>query len=237
MENKPTTQTSATIAQKNSNLPESGIQFTLPFGTELIIEIIKLNQRIKSVYVGKDDNNFLILKLSPNDLIGTFKSEVVVKSPIAVKFQYKDAIYGFNTEILNIISNPCKLVFMAFPKKIEEFKIRPNLRHECNLTALAMLNNELIDMVIVDINKEGCQSVIKMPSGIKREVLCNLIHVDTILEIITQFTGAERIRFVGRVRNISKDVDRIRIGMSFEELSPEVRTKIDVFISAIQKGA
>ncbi len=224
-------------AQKNSNLSESGIQFTPPFGTELIIEIMKLNQRIKSVYVGKDDKNFLIVKLSPNDLIGTFKSEVVVKSPVDVKFQYKDAIYGFNTDILNIISNPCKLMFIAFPKKIEEFKIHPNLRHECNLAALAMLNNELIDMVIVDINKEGCQSVIKVPSSKKGEVLCNLISVDTILEVTTQFTGTDRVRFAGRVRNISKDVDRIKIGMSFEELPPEVRTKIDVFIPATQKGA
>lgn len=98
---------------------------------------------------------------------------------------------------------------------------------------MAMLGNEIIEMVIVDISKEGCQCVIKA-SGARNEILSRLIRVDTNLEIRTQFPGTqERFGFIGKVKNLSKDIDKLKIGVMFEEVSHEVRIKLDSFISVI----
>ena len=208
----------------------------MALGTELIAEVVNLNLRIRSVLAGTDGGRFLLIKLSSQDLMGTFRSETVMKSPVIVKFQHKDTVYSFNSEVLNIISNPCKLMFLAYPMKIEEFKVRPDSRHECALPAMAMLDNEILELVIVDISKDGCQCAIKA-SGAKGDALSGRIHVNTDLDIRAQFPGTEeKFRFTGKVRNIGKDVDRIKIGVLFEKISPEVRMKIGDFIAAISEA-
>ncbi len=237
METKP--DSSPTQAQPGGKLAAgsagSPVHLPITLGTELIAEIVNLNLRIRSVLAGMDGVRFLLIKLSPNDLMGTFRSEMVTMSPVIVKFQFKDTVYSFNSEVLNIVSNPCKLMFLAYPSKVEEFKVRPDSRHECVLPAMAMLNNEILEMVIVDISREGCQCFIKA-SGARGEALNALIHVDTDLDIRAQFPGTEeRFRFTGKVRSISKDVDRIKIGVMFEKVSPDVKAKIEGFIALISE--
>lgn len=213
----------------------ASVHLPITLGTELIAEIVNLNLRIRSVLAGMDGNRFLLIKLSPNDLMGTFRSEMVTRSPVIVKFQYKDTVYSFDSEVLNIVSNPCKLMFLAYPSKVEEFKVRPDSRHECVLPAMAMLDNEIIEMVVIDISREGCQCVIKAP-GARGEALNARIHVNTDLDIRARFPGTEeRFRFTGKVRNISKGADTITIGVMFEKVSPDVKAKIDGFIALISE--
>lgn len=206
-------------------------------GTELLIEILKLEQRIKTTLAGIEDKSFLMVKLSPNDLMGTFRSEHVTQSPVIVKFQNKDTVYSFETEIVNVVSTPCKLMFLDFPKRIKEYKVRPELRSECALPAMIMLNNEIVDMLIVDISGNGCQCVIKI-SGSRREVLQKVMQVNTVLEVLTQFPETkERLKIVGRIRNIGADAENIRIGMSFETMADDLRSKVENYITKLKNPA
>ncbi|MBI5826778.1 MAG: PilZ domain-containing protein [Deltaproteobacteria bacterium] len=237
METKPNSSPTQaqTGGQRADGAAGTPVHLPVTLGTELIAEIVNLNLRIRSVLAGMDGGRFLLIKLSPNDLMGTFRSEMVTRSPVIVKFQYKDTVYAFNSEVLNIVSNPCKLMFLAYPAKVEEFKVWPDSRHECVLPAMAMLDNEILEMVIIDISREGCQCFIKAP-GARGEALNALIHVNTDLDIRAQFPGTEeRFRFTGKVRNISRDVDKIKIGVMFEKISPEVKAKIDGFIALISE--
>lgn len=118
---------------------EPYILLPISLGAEIIVDIVNLKMSIKGKLVGVEQNSFLLVKFAPNDLMGTFR-KMVTKSPVISKYQYKDVIYGFHTEILNIVSNPCKLIFLAYPKKIEEFKVQPNVRYESDLPAMAMLD-------------------------------------------------------------------------------------------------
>ncbi|WKZ32664.1 MAG: PilZ domain-containing protein [Thermodesulfobacteriota bacterium] len=203
----------------------------LSLGEALIVEISKLDIRLKSVLVGFEAGSFLLIKLSPNDLMGMFRSETVVRNPVTVKFQVKDAVYSFNTEILNIVSNPSKLMFLAFPGKIEELKIRPELRRQCALPAMIMLNNEIIDMQIVDLSARGCQCSIST-SGRNGETLRKLMHVNAAIEILVNFPETrERLKLTGRVRNIGNDGDRLNIGVMFEGLVPETSARVESFLT------
>lgn len=224
-------QTSLSQPHESTACQEPPDNFPASLGAGLLIEISKLDLRLKSVLVGFEKNSFLLVKLFPDDLVGTFRSESVLKSPIIVKFRHRGAVYGFDTEILNIVSNPCRLMFIGFPKKIEEFKVSPDLRRECVLPAMIMLNNEIIDMVIVDMSRQGCQCVIET-SGTKGETLQELMHINTVLELLVHFPETrERLKLAGRVRNIGNDLGKISIGMMFEGLSPETSAKIEGFIT------
>ncbi|OGP20388.1 MAG: hypothetical protein A2054_06715 [Deltaproteobacteria bacterium GWA2_55_10] len=69
--------------------------FPIGLGTEFLIEIQKLNQRIKVALAGYEKDSFLLIKLSPNDLMGTFRSEAVTRSAVIVKFSTRTRSTAF----------------------------------------------------------------------------------------------------------------------------------------------
>ena len=205
--------------------------FPIGLGTEFLIEIQKLNQRIKVALAGYEKDSFLLIKLSPNDLMGTFRSEAVTKSAVIVKFQHKNTVYSFQSEIQSIVSTPCKLMFLSFPKTVEEMKVRPDQRRSCALPAMIMVSNDIVDIIIVDISKDGCQCVIQI-SGTRGEMLQKIMHVNSVVDLMVNFPETkERLKIAGRIRNIGSDAEKISIGMQFENLTPEARTRIEGFIA------
>lgn len=205
--------------------------FPINLGTEFLIEIQKLNQRIKVALAGYEKDGFLLIKLSPNDLMGTFRSEAVTSSAVIVKFQHRETVYSFQSVILSIVATPCKLMFLSFPKTVEETKVRPDQRRVCALPAMIMVSNDIVDILIVDISKDGCQCVIKI-SGTRGEMLQKIMHVNSLIDLMVNFPDTkERLRIAGRIRNIGSDAEKISIGMKFENLSPEARMRIEGFIA------
>lgn len=90
---------------------ESQKALTLPFvfGTEVLLELAALKLRIKSAIVGMEKGRYLIVRISDQDLIGSFRSELVKESPMVLKFLHNNIIYGFSTEIIAVVSDPAKL--------------------------------------------------------------------------------------------------------------------------------
>ncbi len=218
---------------KNLKEIPAAVHLPITIGSEMLIEIVNLNLRIKSVLIGIDEGLFILARLSFNDLMGTFRSEAVRESPVNVKYMHKGVVYGFKAEILNMVSSPSKLMFVSYPKAIEEQKGNAASRHECILPAVTMFGNELIEMVIVDISKEGCQCAIKA-SVPKNESLFGLIQVNKSIDIKAQFPGAaDKIALVGKIRNISKDTDKIVVGVMFEEMPQDVKARLEKFTSLI----
>ena len=92
---------------------------TLPFvfGTEVLIELAALKLRIKSAVVGMEKGRCLIVRISDQDLIGSFRSELVKESPMTLKFLHNNIIYGFSTEIIAVVSAPAKLFSLRILKR------------------------------------------------------------------------------------------------------------------------
>lgn len=217
---------------------ESQKALTLPFvfGTEVLLELAALKLRIKSAIVGMEKGRYLIVRISDQDLIGSFRSELVKESPMVLKFLHNNIIYGFSTEIIAVVSDPAKLFFVAYPKKIDTAVQQERARFECVLPATSMLGNDIIDMVIVDISREGCLCRIKV-AGAKGEYLYRFLQVDKKVDIIVQFPGSEaKYDLTGRARNISKDPDRIMLGVMFEGIPDETKARIDGYISLVAEA-
>lgn len=219
---------------ENENTPAKPyLNIPVSIGSGLLLEIITLKLRIKCQMVGIDPGNFILLKLSAQDLIGNFRSESIKESQLVIRYLYKGTVYGFKASLLNVVSSPSKLFFVTYPDKIEEFNVLQDSRYECILPATAMLGNDIVDMVIVDISREGCQCMIKV-SGPKKESLYKSIHVNATLDIRALFPGAAgQTSLPVKVRNISKDEDKIMLGAVFEGVAPEAKARLEKFISLI----
>lgn len=207
----------------------------VPLGTELLIEIMKLSLRLKNSLVGMEKGLFVLTKTSANDLVGTFRSESIRESEINISYFHDNTVYGFKSEVLNVVSTPAKLFFLTYPKKIEEIRMRHSCRYECVLPATTMLGNEIVSMVIIDISNEGCQCIIKT-SVAKKDALAAIIQINKVIDMMVLFPGAERkCKIKGRIRAVGQDLDRIKLGLLFEEMQNDARGEFNNFIALISE--
>ncbi len=221
--------------------PNSGARGAQPLdlpitlGTGLIIEIVNIKQRIKSLLVGMEQGRYLIIRISEKDLIGNFRSEQVKESPMIVRYLYNGTVYGFRSSIVNIVTVPAKLFFVTYPSKLEEFTALSHSRHECILPAVTMVGNDFVDMVILDISKQGCLCMIKTANQ-DDDTLYGAVQVNKTIDIKVQFPGAEgRFGLMGTIRNVSKDVGKILLGVQFENMPPDLKMQLDGFLALIAK--
>lgn len=214
------------MAQMHPHIP-------VPIGSELIAEVPRLNLRLKISLLGMEKGQFLITKLFPQDLVGTFRNEAIRDSDMRMSFLHGDTVYGFETQVLNVVTHPTRMFFLAYPKKIEELRTRTNTRYECILPAVSMVGNEIVSMVIVDISKHGCQGIIRTSPG-KDGPSPRLFSVDKRLDLKVQFPGNEyKSNITGKIRTIATDADKIMIGIQFEAMGPLVGADFHNFISLV----
>lgn len=214
---------------------EQHLDLPITLGTGLIIEIVNLKLRIKSLLVGMEHGKYLIVRISEKDLIGNFRSDSVKTSPMIVRYLHNGTVYGFSSTVVNVLSTPAKLFFVTYPSKIEEFTVLSNSRHECILPALTMIGNDFVEMVILDISKQGCLCMIKTANP-DDDRLYGAVQVNKTIDIKVQFPGAEgKFGLMGKIRNVSKDVGKILLGVQFEKMPPDLKEQLDGFLSLIAK--
>jgi hypothetical protein len=205
----------------------------ITLGAELLVEIVDLKLRIKSMLVGMEHGRYVMAKIFEKDLVGRFRSDDVTRSPLIVGYTHNDVVYGFRTKLLTVVSSPAKLFFIKYPEKIEKLSVRKKLRHECEVEAQAMLSNDIVELLIVDISKEGCQCVVKT-RGSGDSALYSMIQVDKKIRLMARFPETDGgCSLQGVIRNAGKDEDRIRLGVVFEDMPDESRARLEDFISRI----
>lgn len=203
-------------------------------GTELIIEIVDLGLKIKGVLVGFEYGSYVIVRLSPKDLVGSFRSEEVLESAIIVRYLFKGSVYGFKTSIINTVSNPARMLFARYPDKIEGMNIRANQRYSCILPGLITLGDQTFDTVIVDICMEGGRCIIKKSPATDMDGLYRAIDANKTAGIKLGLPGVDRpIEIKVSVRSVSKNNDRISFGASFDSMPQQDKSSLQRFISLI----
>lgn len=200
---------------------------------DLIIEIVDLNLRIKSMLVGMEHGDYVIAKIYANELIGRFRSVDVRDSPMVVGYGHKGTIYNFSTAVVGVISSPAKLFFLKYPEKIDSVTTREMARHGCEVEAQAMLGNDLVELSLIDVSRNGCQCVITSLSD-KDAALYSMIQVNKKMDIMARLPGTEgSCDLKGVIRNVGKDVKKITLGVRFENVPPASRLRLESFISNI----
>lgn len=215
--------------------PEPRLHLPFNLGAEFLIEIINLKLRIKSLLVGLEHEQYLIIKIAANDLMGTFRSDAVKESPMIIRYLYKGTVYGFKAQLLNIMSSPARLFFVSYPETFDEIRVLENARFDCILPASALVGNDIIEMTVVDISKEGCLCMIS--AGARHETLYNHLQINKQMDLKVQFPGMTgKFGLVGRIRNTSKGTDKIMVGLVFEEMSEDVKKKLDGLLALMQQA-
>lgn len=212
----------------------SSIDLPITIGTELLVEFQDFTLRTKSELVGMRHGQYLIIGMQ-HDMAGV-RSDVLKESEIVVRYLYRGSVYGFKTRILNLLNTPDKLVFLSYPVKIEEFRVRSNPRYECILPAITSVNGLEAETVIIDISSDGCRCVIKSAGINDPDAFYKSMDINREAALKVQFPGTgESYLLSGAVRNINKDSDRIAFGVQFGSIKKDTRAKLDAFIGLISQ--
>jgi hypothetical protein len=208
------------------------VDLPITIGTELLVEFQDFTLKTKSELVGMRPGQYLIIVMQ-NDMSG-LRTDTLKNSQLIIRYLYRGSVYGFRTNVLNLLNSPDRLVFLSYPKKLEEFRVRSSPRFECILPAVTSVEGLDADTVIIDISIDGCRCVVKSANLEDSDAFYKKMDMNREAALKVQFPGTgESYELTGSIRNISKDADRVAFGILFGPLKTETRKKLEEFISLI----
>lgn len=211
---------------------DPALYLPITIGTELLVEIPDFNVRTKSGLVGMRPGHYLIIGMSEAGI----KTEVLKESQIIVRYLFRGSVYGFKTRALSQTYIPERLIFLSYPMKLEEYKVRNNTRYECILPAKTLVEGIDAESVVVDISLEGLRCIVKCALAEDSERLRAALDVNREVSLDVQLPGMEdMLRLSGAVRNVSKDDSRVVYGVMFGSLGDDVRQRLTAFVSLISE--
>ena len=141
-----------------------GRRLSIEPGTLLQIEIGGIKFRFKSELVGLQADEYLIIKtpLVPSDApFGMIKHKLFRGNDIIVRYLIGGMVYGFQSKLLGAISDPIKLLFLEYPKIVEQHDLRSHERVDCLLPGRLKFKDTELACLVLDISEKGCRCRIK----------------------------------------------------------------------------
>ncbi len=206
--------------------------FCLEIGIKLLIDFDDSAVSFRSKLVGIEQGKYLLLK-APGPF-GRIDPDLFQVEDLIIKSLYKGTIYAFRSKLISIISEPSKLMFIEYPRKIEHHELRSHKRFKCSIVTQTEVNKEERGGVIENISIGGCLCIIETFSTDKN--LLSRLLKDT-LPFRCHFPGSKgEVSFRGEIKNTRKKSDEIFVGIEFIDLdSPdEVQSIIKNYIQLIE---
>lgn len=211
-----------------------GRRLSIEPGTLLQIEIGGIEFRFKSELVGLQPDEFLIIKtpLVPSDApFGMIKHKLFRGNDIIVRYLSGGMVYGFQSKLMGSISDPTKLLFLEYPKIVEQHDLRSHERVDCLLPGRLKFKDTERPCLVLDISEKGCRCRIKNQKDEKLPTF----QVDDQVVLGVKLLDVEGEQVITcDVKNISRDNDELRLGMEFHKIVSNLRDILLNYIMAIK---
>ena len=205
----------------------------MDFNTILQIQIDGYPNRMKSFLVGREEGRYLILKIP--SVIGNPEEIFVKDKELTVRYVHQGSVFGFRTPVMLTVIDDFKVVFVKFPKIIEDYNLRTHKRFECSLPARLEVitrhqNRQLrFKGIIGDISKGGCKATISLQ---ELEWVKEPLKIQSVIEIYLALPGIEGELFLqGAVRSMMQDDKGLALGVQFVDLSGRSQTQLNKFLA------
>lgn len=211
-------------AKSSVTYDNKGTGFFMELGSHLQLEIQEASLLLKSDLIGMEVDKYLIAKVyQMNDN----QEELIRKNKIIVKYFHKNSVLGFQSNAISIISKPEKIVFLEYPKEIENFDVRAIKRTPCFLPVKLKIDHNIIEGVIIDINGTGCSCEIKDFKITNEQTLDKVsIHLQNS-KLEYGFT------LLGNVKSVRHKKDKICIGIMFVEFDGDTQVAIQAIVPTL----
>ena len=213
----------------------TGRRILIELGSQVQIEIEGVGFRFKSTLVGMESDEYLIMKtpmVPSNAPFTSIQHKLFPGTQVVVRYLYKGTVFGFQSKLIEAISTPVRLLFVEYPKIVENYDLRSQERTDCFLPAKIEIRKKEEHGAILDISEKGCRCLIRALEGKKLPST----QVDEQITLTCQFPGIQGEQVVsGKVKNISKDKREMILGIEFHEIAARFKTIIDQYLSNIKQ--
>lgn len=206
-------------------------QLLVKLGTEVKIQIKGDEYRTEGILVGLEINNWLLIKIhNANDWSLLVQSYLFNKKAIIIRYLHKGIIFGFQSNLIQTIATPARMIFIKYPKIIEQHKLRNFKRIDCSFPAKIVAGGSIYKGVISDISENGCNCITKVIKEL------TLLKTEEQIGITFPLPGEVKdITMIGKIMNIKTDSDKISIGVNFVNIQPDNQSKIIQYISGVEQ--
>ncbi|MBF0542360.1 MAG: CZB domain-containing protein [Nitrospirae bacterium] len=201
-------------------------RISIELGAQLLVDFGKTVTRVKCELIGMNVGKYLIVIVNETSANVNLHNMIFKGNQITARYMYKGVVYGFKSSITYITFNPDKLIFIAYPNRVEEKNVRGLQRVECNFPASVVFGDKEYNGIVVDISKAGC----------KFSVLINdetgKVKMDEFAAKSTAFSDAIRLNlqlpgvsnnlsFICKLRNLNSSEQHSILGLEFKEMTAE----------------
>ena len=193
---------------------------------EVYIEPMSGAPGFKSLVVGVKPDHCVILDLSQSE---TDTYQLKVHDAVWVRC-FKDAVFRFRSQILNMIEEPVPLIFVEYPRSVEDVDLRSGDRKKI------FIRGEFLDLgdsdgrrswegYILDISDSGCL------------IWGDFVHLmdkDVLLSFQIPWSG-ESIQTKARVMRCEVTEKGIRSGLMFIDMTPDTHRRLQEFIGSLME--
>jgi hypothetical protein len=210
---------------------ETGQRVTMEIGHELYVEVEGVQTQLRSHLVGMEPGRFLVLAMPETKIPGGVGYKFAPGKPVVVRYLHRGTIFGFETLVIDSIAQPARLIFLRCPRIVEERDIRERRRVDCFLPVTLKIGDKDIEGMVTDISETGCKCRIKTTLLAAEKIGADAIPA-TLPLTLGQIGGAESLAVNAAVRNRRQDRERTELGLAFQDLTDELRAKLNAFISS-----
>lgn len=198
-------------------------------GTKLEIQFKGGGTQLTSELTGVEDDKYLMIKWPTVDPKVDASNLIRKGNTVFVKYLHEGVEFSFQSHILEVISNPAKLIFIKYPENTEVNVLREHRRIDCYLPASVRIADNKIKGAIANISKIGVLFVAEIPAD---DNTINQLETSNEIGLTFQLPGVQReLTMTAKLRNITKDKDKVRIGIVYGKMDVEIQTKLFDFLS------
>jgi len=193
-------------------------------GSQLLIEFRGRDERVKSILVGMEPNEYLVVRIPE---FAQFKSKLIEGNYVVVRYVSLGCVHGFRAKIMGFTQLPVPVTFLSYPQVVESINLRKKKRIACYLPALAVAGQLEHKGVITNISSEGCRFKCRIAASESAPAL----QADTAVVVSFPLLGSEGVHSCGgEVRNVQRAHQKISMGVRFDDVHPEIVEKIEDYV-------
>ena len=198
-------------------------------GIKLEIQFKGGGTQLTSELTGVEDDKYLMIKWPTVDPKVDASNLIRKGNTVFVKYLHEGVEFSFQSHILEVISNPAKLIFIKYPENTEVNVLREHRRIDCYLPASVRIADNKIKGAITNISKIGVLFVAEIPAD---DNTINQLETSNEIGLTFQLPGVQsELTITVKLRNITKDKDKVRMGIEYGKMDVEIQTKLFDFLS------
>lgn len=184
----------------------------IPPGTKVSLEAAA-GTRVSVRLLGFVADAYLVLRDLPARH-GNMDFTLHYGEQVVLRYLHEGTVVGFRSYVLNMVKEPERLLFIAYPSEIQQYALRRANRIKCTLPSQLFVQGEQLAAVLADLSETGCKCVIRrqlVPAlGDGGRLLSEPVEIDA------PGLDGNQLQLRGTVRRVVADAQFLRLGIQFE---------------------